>query len=91
MEFIFELLVELLLEGSIEISSNRKLSKWIRYPLIILLILFFSTVIFGLLILGVLILKKNIAAGLFVIIVSLILLIGCIIKFKNIYINKTNT
>ena len=32
MDFIIELVMELLLEGSIEISSNKKVSKWIRYP-----------------------------------------------------------
>ena len=90
MEYIFEFVAELILEGSIEISSNKKISKWIRYPLIFLIILFFSTIIFGLLISGIIILKKNIAVGIFIIIVSIIMLIGSIIKFKNTYLKKSN-
>lgn len=90
MEFLFEFIAELLLEGSIEISSNKKISKWIRYPLIVILILLFSVVIFGLLTLGIIILNKNILAGIFIIIVSIIMLIGSIIKFKNTYLKKSN-
>lgn len=90
MEFIFEFIAELILEGSIEISSNKKVSKWIRYPLIFILILVFSIVIFGLLILGLIILNKNILAGIFIIIVSIIMLIGSIFKFKYTYLKKSN-
>ncbi len=88
MEFLIELLLDLVLEGSIEISSNKKVSKFIRYPLIILIILFFSIVIFGLLLLGIMIIKDNILIGLFIIAISLFLLIASIIKFKTIYLNK---
>ena len=42
MEFIIECILELLLEGSIEVLPNKKISKWIRYPLAIFVILFFS-------------------------------------------------
>jgi len=45
MEFLIEELLNLIFEGSIEISSNKKVSKWIRYPLIVIIILFFSVII----------------------------------------------
>lgn len=44
MDFILEFLLELVVEGGMEASGNRKLSRWIRYPLMILTILFFAPV-----------------------------------------------
>jgi len=78
----------LISNGSIEISSNKKVSKWIRYPLIVIIILFFSVIIFGLLILGIAIMEDNMLAGILIVLLSLILLVGCIIKFRKIYFNK---
>lgn len=34
MDFIFELLFELIFEGALSVSSDKKVSKFIRYPLI---------------------------------------------------------
>jgi len=36
MEFILEAIFEIILEGSITIGTNKKYSKWIRYPLLLL-------------------------------------------------------
>lgn len=88
MEFIFEFILELFLEGGIEISSNKKISKWIRYPIIFLIILFFLIVIFGLLFLGITFFKKETLAGLLFIVTSIILLIGSVIKFRQVYVKK---
>lgn len=88
MEFIFEFILELFLEGGIEISSNKKNSKWIRYPIIFLIILFFLIVIFGLLFLGITFFKKETLAGLLFIVTSIILLIGSVIKFRQVYVKK---
>lgn len=88
MEFLIEALLDLILEGSIEISSNEKMPKFIRYPLIVLIILFFTTVTLGILIIGVIMLNENIYAGILMIIISLIMIICGIIKFRKIYIEK---
>lgn len=88
MEFIIELILELILEGTIEISSNKKVPKWIRYPLILILILFVSIVIIGIFILGIYIYKENAIASLILIIISIILLISGVVKFKNLYLKK---
>lgn len=88
MEYIIEAILDLILEGSMEISSNKKISKWIRYPLILFIILFYSIVIIGLFILGLMILKENILFGFFIIVLSLFMLIGSIVKFKKIYGKK---
>ena len=88
MEFLIELLLDLIIEGSIEISSNKKVSKFIRYPLIVLIILFFTLFILGLMLLGIIILKENIYFGILLLIIVLILLISGINKLKNIFLEK---
>ena len=86
MEFLIELILELLLEGGQEICANRKISTWIRYPIAFILILFFAVIILGLLFIGIYIIKDNLIVSLFFIIVSIVLLIGAIIKFKKVYV-----
>lgn len=90
MEFLIELLIELILEGSIEISSDEKVPKWIRYPIIVFIVLVFSVVTFGLIIFGIYMLKDNWYAGLFFIIVGLILLVAAVNKFTKKYIQEKN-
>ena len=87
MEEIIEIVLDLILEGSMELSQNKKLPKWIRYSLIGFLILFFSIVIISLFIIGLVILKESIL-GYLIIIISLLLLIGGIIKVKKVYSKK---
>ena len=88
MEFLIEAILDLILEGSIEISKNKKVSKWIRYPLLVIIILFFAIVIFGILLLGILLIKTSFIGGLLIILIGLLMLISSIIKFKKIYIEK---
>ncbi|MDD6224528.1 MAG: hypothetical protein PUB18_05990 [bacterium] len=86
MDFVIELVLELLLEGSMEISSNKKISKWIRYPILALLILFFASIIFGIIILGILIIPDNIFGGIFSITVGLFVLVMSIFQFRKKYL-----
>lgn len=88
MDLLFEIVVELLLEGSLEISSNKKISKWIRYPILIILMLFFAIVIIGLFGLGIYIFKDSVPLSLIFIGCGILILIGSIIKFRNIYKEK---
>lgn len=88
MEFIIELLLDLVIEGSIELSSNNKTPKWLRYPLAIFIILFFTIVIIGLFILGIFILNKDTFAGIFVIAVSLVMAVSIIIKVRMVIKEK---
>ena len=83
MDIIIECIIELILDGSIEIVSNRRVNKWIRYPILVTLILFFSLVIFGIFYLGILMYEEYKLLSLIIIILSLILLISGIVKFKN--------
>lgn len=86
MDLIFEIVFEILLEGSLEISSNKKISKWIRYPAIILLISFFSIIIFGLIFVGIKSLNNNLVMGIFLIALGLFFLIGIIVNIKKNYV-----
>ena len=52
MDFILEFLGELLFEGALYTTTNRKISKWIRYPLLIIIFSFFAFIAFGLFALG---------------------------------------
>ena len=88
MDFLLELILELFMEGSIELASDKKVPKFIRYPLGILLISFLGFIIGCMLILGVAILKESVVAGVFIILVALFLLIMAIYRFKEIYRQK---
>ena len=88
MELIIEFIIELILEGSFELSKNLKTPKWLRYPLIILVILFFLAVIAIIFIVGYLALKENTIIGLLIIIISIALAVYSIAKFIDIYIKR---
>ena len=90
MEFIIELILELLLEGSIEVSSNRKVSKWIRYPLIIFITTIFFGIILLIIFLGLSLLNDWLLAGIAFLIIGIIMFISAIIKFKKLYIERRN-
>ena len=85
MDFILELLSELIFEGAVEISKNRKVPKCIRYSLIILIILLCFMVIMGLIALGIFIASKNLMEGIMLSSIGVLLLILSVFKFKNIH------
>lgn len=89
MDDLLEFILELILEGTVEISKNNKITKWIRYPLIFIVSILFLAVILLILFIGISIYKESIALSIAFIILSIALLIGGIKKFKNTYINKT--
>lgn len=89
MEFIFEFILELIFEGSIEVSKNRKIPKYIRYPLIVIISLFFILVIGLIFFTGILSLKKNLLLGIALILIGMLMLIMSVIKFKKVYLTKT--
>ncbi len=82
--------MELVLEGSFEVSKSSKIPKYIRYPLIGILSLFFIAVIGLLFFTGILSLKENILSGVFLISVGLFLLIMSVIRFRKACLSKIN-
>ncbi len=90
MDFIFEILLDLIIEGCFEASTNKKLPKIIRYPLIALIVLLFISVIGGIFILGISLWNKNIYGSIFIISISIILLIAAIYRLRKMYIERDN-
>lgn len=88
MEFIFEFILELLLEGSIEISKSSKIPKYIRYPLIAIISLFFIGVIGLIFLAGILSLRENILLGIFFLLIGLFMLLMSVKKFRKTYLIK---
>ena len=87
MDFIFELIAELVFDTVSEASKSQKVPKPVRYILIGLIILFF-TASFGLIFLaGALMMKKTVAGGVVTIALGLLMLILSIRKFRKTYCN----
>lgn len=91
MEIIFEFILDLMVEAGIEASANKKVSKFIRYPLIAIIVLLFLIIIFGLLYFGIITLKENVPIGLIFIILSLVFSIFSVKKIRELYIEKKDT
>jgi len=83
MDFLIELIGDILIEGSFELGTNKKVSKWIRYPILTLLIIFYSVIILGILFIGINSINENFWLSIFLIVVSLVLFIGTIIAIKR--------
>lgn len=88
MECIFEFILELVLEGGIEVSKSKSVPKFIRYPLIVIITLFFIAVIGLIFFAGILSLKENILVGIIFILIGVFMLIMSVIKFRKIYLVK---
>ena len=83
LDILIEILIELIFEGSSELLKNNKVPKWIR----IIIASIFISIIFALIVLGILILRKSIIGGIIIIGFGLFLLIGSIIKIRNYFKN----
>ena len=83
MDFIFELVFELLFEGGMEVTSNRKISKWVRYPLLALFALVFIGIIGLIIFMGISSLKNSIIGGIFIIGLGVFFLVASILKFRQ--------
>ena len=88
MEILIEFLVDLILEGSMEISEDERMPKWLRYICLTIVTLVFGAVTIGLFVLGIFAGKENIYLGIFFILIAFILLISGIVKFEKKYIQK---
>ncbi|MCI9001088.1 MAG: hypothetical protein HFJ26_09535 [Clostridia bacterium] len=90
MEYVFEFILELVFEGGIEVSKNNNIPKYIRYPLIIIISLFFIAVIGLIFFVGILSLKENMLLGICFILIGLFMLIMSVIKFRKTYFSKVD-
>ncbi len=88
MDLLLEIIIDLVLEGSVEASKSKKIPKFLRYLLIFLISLFFIAVIGLILFMGITILKNSIIGGIIIILFALFMFVMSILKFKNMYLNK---
>ena len=88
MEFILEFIFDLVFESSMEIAKDKKIKKWIRYPLAFVLFLFIIAVIGTIFFVGIMFIfdeEINIKlAGILFIIFDIILIISAIKKINTI-------
>lgn len=84
MEFILEFIFDLVFESSMEIAKDKKIKKWIRYPLAFVLFLFIIAVIGTIFFVGIMFIfdeEINVKlAGILFIIFDIILIISAIKK-----------
>ena len=85
MELIVEIVLELLVEGGIEIASSKKINNKVRYFAAFLIVLFYLIVVLGMITIGILIFKNSILGGLFIVSIGLLLLVLSVIKFSKLY------
>lgn len=83
MDFLIELIGEILIEGSFELATNKKVSKWIRYPILSLFIIFYFAIILGILFIGINSINENFWLSIFLIVISLLLFVGTIVAIKR--------
>ncbi|MBQ8170410.1 MAG: hypothetical protein IJZ95_00320 [Oscillospiraceae bacterium] len=90
MDILFEFIIELILEGTIELSKSIKVPKFIRYPLIVIIALLFIGVIGIIMFAGIVSFQQNLILGIVLIALALLMLIMGISKFRKTYLSKKN-
>lgn len=88
MDIILELFLELIADGVMEASGNKKLSRWIRYPLMALVVLFFGAVIALVFYLALGLSSNEPVASIAFSLLGLFLLVGTVLKFRKLYFAK---
>lgn len=76
MEGIFELIGDLVFEMLSEVTKNKKIPRWIRYPLLMLYAVVFLAVIAGTFILGMVIWPDSKVTAVLLIFISLLFAAG---------------
>lgn len=90
MEFLIELIIECILEGSMSAGTNKKLPKWFRILCTMIILLFFSAVIGLFIFTGIITLKENVLISILMFACALFFLIMGIVKFQRLYRKKTD-
>ena len=88
MDIVLEFFLELIVDGGIEASGNKELSRWIRYPLIALVVLFFGAVIAMMFYLAFGLSSDEPVASVIFSLLGLFFLVGTVLKFRKLYFAK---
>lgn len=91
MELILGLIFELIVDGCIEASGNKKVSRWIRYPLIVFVCLFFGSVITLIFLIAFRMVKEEPVVSVIFFLLGLFLLVGTVLKFRKLYLTKRSS
>ncbi len=90
MDDVIAFIIELVFDIGSEVASDKKAPKWIRYPLIILVLIFYAAVTIGLLICGFIFIEENTILSLIIIGVAILFIIGGARTFHKKYQRKKN-
>ena len=88
MEYLIEFILELVLDGGLEVSKNGKVPRPIRYIILSIILLFFLSIIGLIYFTAFLVLKQSIIGFILFFSLATFLLISAIIKLKKEYLNK---
>lgn len=84
-DFIFEFILELLIEGSFSVISNKRINKGIRYLIFIIISSFFLLIIGIVMLVAFQIIRESVLAFLVLFVIALVMIIGVVKKFKSLY------
>ena len=90
MEYLIEFILELVLEGGLEVTKSNKVPKPIRYIILGIIALLFIAVIGLIYLTAFLILKESIIGFILNFLLATFMLISAIIKLKKEYLKKIN-
>lgn len=88
MDAVFAFFLELIVDGMIEMSGDRKMSRWIRYPLIVFSVLFFGTVIGMIFFLAIGMSHNEPLAAAVISLLGIFMLLGTFLKFRKLYFER---
>ncbi len=89
MEFLFEMILELVLEGSFEASKSKNVPKPVRVLLAALVVLFFTAAIGIMVLAGILMIRDDSPlGGAFMFVLAALILVFSIRRFIRAYIKK---
>lgn len=88
MDFLFEVIFELIAEGTFELSKSSKVPRPLRVVLTGIVVLFCAAVIGIILAVGVSALKKNLLFGVLLLTIALVMLIMGVRKFRRVYLSR---
>lgn len=87
-EFIIELILELIMDGSVSICKSKKVSKWIRYPLIFLVSLISLGIVGIVLVTAFDVMDDSIIGGLAILAIAIFILVCMIREIVKTYNEK---
>ena len=84
MEILIEVLCEVVLDGIVELITNKKVSKWIRCPLTIIFLSFYLVIIALIGAFSINLWPKTLIAAIIFMVIDLLLIIGLILIVKKV-------